>query len=154
MAGGRAAGGEGIYATGVHTWQGVTSEQLVTGSHDPEATETSEVLLVLSDAAGEQGLDQLSADFRVVSALPPRLVVVKAAESTLVELRRNPVVRFVATDTVGEEILDGLTADERVFATAWELRRRASPKTRLGEGLPWDAPGFLPPDPPPGVTEH
>ncbi|MDQ3640035.1 MAG: hypothetical protein M3450_00870, partial [Actinomycetota bacterium] len=99
-------------------------------------------------------LEQVSAHFRVLSALPPRLAVIQAAEPTVAELRRKPDVRFVVTDRVDEQILDDLTADERVFAMGWELRRTAPRKTRLGEGLAWDAPGFLPPDPPPGMTEH
>lgn len=126
----------------------------MTASQDPEPTQTREILLVLADAAGEDGLDHLSAHFRVLSTLPPRLAVVEAGEPTLADLRGKPDVRFVATDRVGEEILDDLTADERAFAMGWELRRTAPPKARLGEGLPWDAPGFLPPDPPPGMTEH
>jgi hypothetical protein len=39
-----------------------------------------------------------------------------------------------------------LTQSERLFVAAWEARRQ--PKSRVGEGLSWDAPGFLPPDSP------
>ena len=39
-----------------------------------------------------------------------------------------------------------LTEGERLFAEGWLERQSRGPKERKGEGLPWDAPGFQPPD--------
>lgn len=43
----------------------------------------------------------------------------------------------------------GLTDDESLFIESWRARPQAGAKERKGEGLPWDAPGFQPPDGPP-----
>jgi hypothetical protein len=41
-----------------------------------------------------------------------------------------------------------LGESERLFAQAWQLRQQSGGKQRRGEGLGWDAEGFLPPDKP------
>ena len=86
---------------------------------------------------------ELQARETVTQTLPPRFALVvdhKDASS----LQRSDVLG------VYEERFDGprdtLTVAENAFVSAWESRRR--PKERLGEGLSWDSPGFLPPDPP------
>jgi hypothetical protein len=45
--------------------------------------------------------------------------------------------------------LSTLDERERQWAAAWNLRQSKKPP-RPGEGLPWDAPGFSPPDRPNG----
>jgi hypothetical protein len=45
------------------------------------------------------------------------------------------------------DIIGALTDTEALFVNAYAQRSRQ--KERLGEGLDWDAEGFLPPDPPP-----
>ncbi|RJF93497.1 hypothetical protein [Sphingomonas cavernae] len=48
-------------------------------------------------------------------------------------------------DALPSELTDG----ERLFIEGWRARASKDPKTRKGEGLPWDAPGYQPPDLPP-----
>jgi hypothetical protein len=90
-------------------------------------------------------LDHLSV--RVVQALPPRLAVVRVAAEGVAALVATPGVQAVGTPVLPDSVRSGLTAQERLFADAFEVA--AAPKTRIGEGLAWDSPGFLPPDIPP-----
>ena len=47
---------------------------------------------------------------------------------------------------LADDVRGKLTNSELIFVDAYALRSR--PKQRLGEGLDWDAEGFLPPDTP------
>ncbi|CAL8973654.1 hypothetical protein RHODGE_RHODGE_00345 [Rhodoplanes serenus] len=111
----------------------------------------SECLVVLSAATAADVLAALRSRFRVISALPPRLAVVDVddgeAESALVRLRATPGVETVLADPAAP-IPGGLTGDELLFVDAWRQRPALRSKARPGEGLPWDAEGFEPPDRP------
>lgn len=77
----------------------------------------------------------------VTQVLPPRLALVTGD---------GPVDVPGATayvDDVPESLVDELSPAERAFVSAWRSRRTG--KRRPDEGLPWDAPGHLPPDLPP-----
>jgi hypothetical protein len=102
-------------------------------------------LLVARDLT--QVLDDLAPGGRVVQQLPPRLAVVEAGASTVEELRGHPAVLAIGDPDLPPDVLAGLTESERLFVDAWVVGRRA--KSRRGDGLAWDAPGFTPPDPPP-----
>ncbi|MBI5110819.1 MAG: hypothetical protein HZA68_02475 [Rhodovulum sp.] len=116
----------------------------------------SECLVVLSAATAADVLAALRSRFRVTSALPPRLAVVDVddveAESALALLRATPGVETVLADPAapspGGGVPPGLTADELLFVDAWRQRPALRSKARPGEGLPWDAEGFEPPDRP------
>lgn len=110
---------------------------------------TQEVLLLLGGTiAAQKLLDRTSGDYRVISVLPPRMVVAEIAESELEELRRDPGVRLIVEDAVPKEIFNELTEGEKIFLNGWLLKRVSPEKKRAGDGLSWDTPGFLPPDPP------
>ncbi|MFF0747468.1 hypothetical protein ACFYVL_44520 [Streptomyces sp. NPDC004111] len=124
-----------------------------------------EFLVVLdppSATAGAEGatdsehpLTALRAVARVTQVLSRRLVLVRGGGAELVAaLRGVPGVSLVRTDPEAELPEDGGAAgfdeEERLLVAAW--RARARPKKRPGEGLGWDAPGFLPPDRPGGGT--
>jgi hypothetical protein len=102
-------------------------------------------LLVLADDVGRV-LDRLGRPATLVQHLPPRLAVVEVDDDAVAELRRAPGVLGVGDPELPEDVRAGLTDPERLFADGWALGR--APKTRPGEGLAWDAPGFLPPDRP------
>jgi hypothetical protein len=104
-------------------------------------------------AATEDPLPALRAAARVTQVLSRRLVLVQAGGAELVAaVRAVPGVALVQTDPAAELSVDatGLDEKERLFVAAWRARSR--PKQRPGEGLDWDAPGFLPPDRPGGGT--
>jgi hypothetical protein len=102
-------------------------------------------LLVARDL--QQVLDDLAPGGRVVQQLPPRLAVVEAGATALAELRGHPAVLAIGDPDLPPAVVAGLTETERLFVDAWVVGRRA--KSRRGDGLSWDAPGFTPPDPPP-----
>jgi len=84
---------------------------------------------------------------RVVSALPPRLLVVEADEQVAQGLRVLPGVDDVISGM--DNILpNSLNESELLFVQAWQQSRHLDDKARPGEGLSWDAEGFSAPDHP------
>ena len=116
------------------------------------AGEAREVLLVLDADEAAAALEDLASRHRIVGTLPPRVVMAQVDGTALEEMRRDPRIRFVVEDLLPAELIAELTPDEEAFVSAFVLRRTSPPKSRVGEGLPWDAPGFQPPDPPPDMT--
>jgi hypothetical protein len=98
----------------------------------------AEALLELEPGANLD--DAVDPHVEIHQRLPPRLVIVAADEEGLKALESRPEVRAVFTADVPPETLEQFDESERLFAAGWNERRR--PKQRLGEGLPWDAPGF------------
>jgi hypothetical protein len=88
----------------------------------------------------------LSEHARVVHSASPRLHVIRLEASAVQKFESLPGVVELTADSFSPELLERLDDQERLFLEA--LSRRNAPKQRLGEGLPWDAPGFEPPDPP------
>jgi len=105
-----------------------------------------EVLVVLEPATAPDSLAALRRQYQVTSVLPPRLVVLTAGADTEALGRLRGVEAILAPASDDEPA--SLTESERLFVSAWRARQHADTKTRTGEGLAWDAPGFLPPDPP------
>lgn len=96
-----------------------------------------EALIVLGRDAAHMALP---AHVAVRHRLPPRLVVVAATRRDLEGLRDTPNVDEIYVDRAPADALTHLDASERLFAKAWNERIPA--KSRKGDGLPWDAPGF------------
>lgn len=110
---------------------------------------TREVLLLLGGTTAEwERSDRASGSYRVVGGFPPRMVVAEVDD--LEELRRDPGVRLIVEEAVPEEVLGELTEGEKLFLNGWLLKQASAEKKRPGDRLPWDAPGFTPPDPPAG----
>jgi hypothetical protein len=109
------------------------------------AAEHGEVLVIVEDGDYDTVLNDLRALATVTQMLPPRLALVSlpAGPGAVVEV---PGTAWYEDD-VPPKIYDGLSTQERLFVDAWRSRRL--PKVRPGDHLPWDAPGFLPPDGPP-----
>ncbi len=108
-----------------------------------------ELLVVLADESGD-ALERVSRTHRVTHVGSARLVVVEQSGAASDEaLESVPGVAAVASGELPSEVVERLEPDERLFVSAW-LRRTTEDgrKERAGEGLPWDAPGFTPPDPP------
>jgi hypothetical protein len=105
-----------------------------------------ETLVVLKQAGSAAALAELRGRFRVRSALPPRIVELEG-DADLSALQAMPQVEAVLTGEA-DPVPASLNAPESTFVRAWQARRKPAEKQRRGEGLPWDAEGFLPPDPP------
>ena len=109
----------------------------------------AELLVRVDHDEAADALARLREKFRVTQVAPPRLAVVERPPDTREpELRDTPGVVAVAGPEVPEDFKQGLSPEEALFVAAWERRMR-EPKSdgRPGDGLPWDAPGFSPPDP-------
>jgi hypothetical protein len=109
----------------------------------------AELLVRVDHDEAADALARLREKFRVMQVVPPRLAVVERLPDTREpELRDTPGVVAVAGPEVAEDFKQGLSPEEALFVAAWE-RRMQEPKSddRPGDGLPWDAPGFSPPDP-------
>jgi hypothetical protein len=104
----------------------------------------TELLVVLDDPGhGGDTISALRRTVPVTQSLPPRLALVAIPDGWA------PAAVPGATwyeDDVPPTVLDSLTDTERMFVAAWQARRAG--KRRPGDGLPWDSPGFQPPDPP------
>ena len=106
----------------------------------------SQYIVLLS--SNDQGADAIVRQrCRVVSALPPRLLVVEADEQVAQELRVLPGVDDVISG-MHNIPSSSLNESEQLFVQAWQRSRHLDDKQRPGEGLNWDAEGFLPPDHP------
>jgi hypothetical protein len=99
-------------------------------------------LLVVAADVGRV-LDRLGRPVTLVQHQPPRLAVVEADDAAGAALRSVPEVMGVGEPDLPDDVRAELTDTERLFADAWVLGRQ--PKTRPGDGLAWDAPGFEPP---------
>jgi hypothetical protein len=100
-------------------------------------------ILLVADDVG-QVLDRLGLPAALVQHLPPRIGVVEVDDDAVAGLRRAAGVLGIGDPDLPDDVRAGLTETERLFADAWAAGRE--PKTRPGEGLAWDAPGFQPPD--------
>lgn len=105
-----------------------------------------EVLVVLNRDASGRALDGLRGRYPVKSLLPPRIAIL-GGESDVPALHRLPEIEAVLT-TPADPLPSSLSPSESTFVKAWQARQQSTEKHRPGEGLPWDAEGYLPPDPP------
>ena len=113
-----------------------------------------ELLVILSGARADEALKQLSANYNVQHVASPRVFVVVGGQDALAGLRAVPGVLAATAGELPPAALEGLDEGESLFVAAWLSRIKEGPsKQRPGEGLSWDAPGFVPPDPPAGDTE-
>jgi hypothetical protein len=105
-----------------------------------------EILVVLTHDSGRRALDDLRRRYQVRSVLPPRIAILES-ESDAHGLQGLPQVEAVLTGSA-EPIPASLSESESTFVKAWQTRQQPVRKQRTGEGLSWDAEGFVPPDPP------
>jgi hypothetical protein len=97
----------------------------------------------------EDALDRVRGTFRVMHVASPRLVVVERTPTAVAAARQGvDGVVAVSDGELSPALLDRLGPEEQLFAGAWASRMTDTEKERTGEGLDWDAPGFLPPDAP------
>jgi hypothetical protein len=108
--------------------------------------EPNEFMLIVGadhSAARDGGL------YRVTQKVSPRVLIIQPAGGTskeeLQSLKDVETVLEPGERPAGD-IRRTLTDTEALFADAFAQRSRT--KERLGDGLAWDAEGFIPPDPP------
>jgi hypothetical protein len=104
--------------------------------------EQTEALVIVEGGDFDTVLSDLRALATVTQVLPPRLALVALppAGRTTIEV---PGTAWYEVD-VPADVLDRLSDQERLFIDAWRSRRTG--KERPGNHLPWDTPGYVPPD--------
>jgi len=82
---------------------------------------------------------------------PPRLALVRLPPERAGEVTGQPYVVGVYAAAPPPAVTAALRPAERLFVDAWLLRvedRDYRKRRRPGDRLPWDTPGYEPPDPP------
>lgn len=105
-----------------------------------------EALIILQSSLSA---DQRAAIARVApvrQSISDRVFVAEVAGTGLDDLRATTGIARVVTGGEPVDTLPAMTDAERLFAGAW-LSSRGAVKSRRGDGLDWDAPGMVPPDP-------
>ena len=110
----------------------------------PEVTESQAVVQLVETMTG-----------RVLLSFPPYAVVALLPTERVDELRANPAVQLVSTEEIAGDTLASVSGATRMAVDAWNehLARRHRSSKGLFEGLSWDAPGRLAPDPPAHIQE-
>jgi hypothetical protein len=123
---------------------------------------TTEVeALILLDEGGAVRSEEVEAAAtavggRVVAGFLPHALIVQVTEEVVEDLRHTLGAATVYTEAVPATAVEAAAEPLRSVLAAWNQRRslpgaRPEPPSR---GLAWDAPGFLPPDPPPEIRER
>lgn len=103
-----------------------------------------EVLVILNQTGA--GRDAVVGKGSVSHEVSERVFVLSGDTN----LRGVPGVERVYTGgESADDLPEGLSPAESVFVKGW-MQRAKKAEPRPGEGKDWDAPGFLPPDSPPG----
>jgi hypothetical protein len=107
-----------------------------------------EVLILFKEPPSQRAVADLKARYAVKALAPPRIAVLRLQENQLQDLQRMPGVEAVLLGPSNTPPAS-LTEQERLFIAGWQQQQQGEGgKRRKGEGLPWDAEGYLPPDRP------
>ena len=105
-----------------------------------------EALIILQSSLSADERAAIARVAPVRQAISDRVFVAEVAGTGLDDLRATPGIARVVTGGEPVDTLPAMTDTERLFARAW-LSSRGEVKSRRGDGLDWDAPGMVPPDP-------
>ena len=110
----------------------------------PETVEIQAVVQTVETMAG-----------RVLLSFPPYAVVALLPTERIDELRANPAVQLASTEEIAGDTLASVSGATRMAVDAWNehLTRGHRPPKQPFDGLSWDAPGRLAPDPPAYIQE-
>ena len=92
---------------------------------------------------------------RVLHAFPLQAIIAALDENQRAGLRDDREVLFVETNPVPSHIIVQEPEESRPALEAWNAFAEKKRKTGITarRGFTWDAPGFLPPDPPRHIRE-
>ena len=107
---------------------------------------TQEAIVVLREHDVTETRSKIERETEILQSISPRVFVVKLAAGVLDRLSNMENVAAATASALPPAAMRGLSEPERQWAAAWNLR--GTKKSRPGEGLNWDAPGFSPPDRP------
>jgi hypothetical protein len=92
---------------------------------------------------------------RVLLSFPPHAIVASLPTKGVKALRDYPGILSVDTEEITGDRLNAVPEAIRMAIVAWNehLARQRAPQQPPSVGLPWDAPGCLPPDLPRDTQE-
>ncbi len=106
-------------------------------------TESVRETLVLITGRYQDVIEELRAFATVTQMLPPSLALVMLPDE-----QRDAIPEITGAvfyvDDIPPEVVDDLPQGEQIFIRAWQIRSLS--KKRHGDQLPWDSPGYTPPD--------
>jgi hypothetical protein len=105
-----------------------------------------EALLILQSSLSANERAAIARVAPAKQAISDRVFVADVAGTGLDALRATPGIAQVVTGGEPVDALPEMTDTERLFVSAW-LSSRGEKKSRRGDGLDWDTPGMVPPDP-------
>jgi hypothetical protein len=105
-----------------------------------------EVLLILQLSITKTDRDAILRVAPATQSISNRVFLADASDAALSNLRSMAGIARVLTGAEPAQNLPQLEDDESLFIQAW-LSTRGQVKQRRGEGLDWDTPPMLPPDP-------
>jgi hypothetical protein len=106
----------------------------------------SEVLVILEPSITDSDRQAVRRAAPPTQSISNRVFTANATESALPRLRSMPGVSNIIGGAEQGRNLPQLDDAESLFVEAW-LSRRGQVKQRRGDGLDWDTPPMLPPDP-------
>lgn len=106
-----------------------------------------EVLIVMDRAPATTDREAVLRVARVTQSISNRVFEAEVGGDALAKLQSMSGVARVFTGAEPAQSLPQLDDAESLFVQAW-LSRQGQVKQRRGEGLDWDTPPMLPPDPP------
>lgn len=104
-----------------------------------------EVLIILEPAATDTQRAAVAQAAPAAQTISNR--VFTSVSGDVARLRSMPGVAAILTGGASAQSLPQLNDHELLFAQAW-LSRAGQTKQRPGDGLNWDTPPMVPPDPP------
>jgi hypothetical protein len=107
-----------------------------------------EVLVILRSSATDSQRAAVARTAPAAQTISDRVFTSVAGDAAIAQLRATPGIAAVLTGGESVQSLPQLSDIEMLFAQAW-LSRVGQTKQRTGDGLKWDTPPMLPPDPPP-----
>jgi hypothetical protein len=110
-----------------------------------------ELLVILDLRTAAEAQERLRSSHRVTQVGSPRVLVVAVSPGETSPTSSTPGVVAVSSGALPPSVVEELDEQEALFVTAWARRMTGPEKQRRGEGLPWDTPGFEPPDSPAGA---
>lgn len=93
---------------------------------------------------------------RVLQAFPPYALFALLDPDKISEIEGKAGIQSMHTEQIDEDGVQRASTEMRMAMMAWNEHMRKSQESNKANplrDLPWDAPGLLPPDPPPEIQE-
>jgi hypothetical protein len=105
-----------------------------------------EVLIILEDSIATAEREAIIRNASPTQSISDRVYLAVPSEIAIDALRSTAGVATVLTGSEPVQCLPSLDEAESLFVQAW-VSARGQVKQRRGEGVNWDTPPMLPPDP-------